>query len=140
MVAALHQLQHFNLPKEVAAAQHQLQHSQLPKEVVASEAAEAAEEAEAAAAAAEEAEEAEDMAAAEDVAWGEDEAADVVAIVELEVVAREEVAPTPVMTMLSLLEKIKTRLGETKYREKYRVSEKCPIEMSARSWRAVINH
>ena len=137
MVAALHQLQHFNLPKEVAAAQHQLQHSQLPKEVVASE---AAEEAEAAAAAAEEAEEAEDMAAAEDVAWGEDEAADVVAIVELEVVAREEVAPTPVMTMLSLLEKIKTRLGETKYREKYRVSEKCPIEMSARSWRAVINH
>ena len=137
MVAALHQLQHFNLPKEVAAAQHQLQHSQLPKEVVASE---AAEEAEAAAAAAEEAEEAEDMAAAEDVAWGEDEAADVVAIVELEVVAREEVAPTPVMTMLSLLEKIKTRLGETKYREKYRVSEKCPIEMSARSWMAVINH
>ena len=139
MVAALHQLQHFNLPKEVAAAQHQLQHSQLPKEVVASEAAEEAEAA-AAAAAAEEAEEAEDMAAAEDVAWGEDEAADVVAIVELEVVAREEVAPTPVMTMLSLLEKIKTRLGETKYREKYRVSEKCPIEMSARSWRAVINH
>ena len=138
-MAALHQLQHFNLPKEVAAAQHQLQHSQLPKEVVASEAAEEAEAA-AAAAAAEEAEEAEDMAAAEDVAWGEDEAADVVAIVELEVVAREEVAPTPVMTMLSLLEKIKTRLGETKYREKYRVSEKCPIEMSARSWRAVINH
>ena len=78
-----------------------------------------------------------------------DEGADVAAIVELEVVAREVVAREevareevlqPVMMMLSLLEEIKTKLGETEYREKYRGSKKCPTEMSARSWRVVINH
>ena len=30
--------------------------------------------------------------------------------------------------------------GETEYREKSRGSKKCPTEMSARSWRVVINH